>query len=166
MTISVHEGTEHGGFRDMVFFLSCLYVLGHSVQICAHAQQWFRICVMDKPDVRGLANVPGGDRREGPTSADPTGKDIMDAYCCEICKLEGHSEGIGFQHVPRNNNNMVADVLSKLDSKRALVPAGVFLKDLRKPSIKLLDSDNPDQVQPHPTLATPCDVLMTEKEDD
>jgi hypothetical protein len=90
----------------------------------------------------------------------------MDAYCSEICKLEGHSEGIEFQHVPRNNNNMVPDVLPKLDSKRALVPVGVFLKNLRKPSIKLLDSDNPDQVQPHPTLATPGDVLMIVKEDD
>jgi hypothetical protein len=39
----------------------------------------------------------------------------MDAYCAEIRKLKGHFEGIEFQHVPRNNN-MVADVLSKLAS--------------------------------------------------
>jgi ribonuclease HI len=42
-------------------------------------------------------------------------KDTMDAYCAEIRKLKGHFEGIEFQHVPRNNN-MVADVLSKLAS--------------------------------------------------
>jgi ribonuclease HI len=70
-------------------------------------------------------------------------KDMMDAYCAEICKLEGHFEGIEFQHVLRNNN-VAADVLSKLGSRRALVPAGVFVQDLRKPSIKLLDSDNPE----------------------
>jgi hypothetical protein len=68
----------------------------------------------------------------------------MDAYCMEIRKHEDHFEGIEFQHVP-HNNNVAADVLSKLGSKRALVPAGVFVQDLRKPSIKLLDPDNPDQ---------------------
>jgi ribonuclease HI/probable phosphoglycerate mutase len=30
-------------------------------------------------------------------------KDTMDAYCTEIRKLEGHFEGIEFQHIPRNN---------------------------------------------------------------
>jgi ribonuclease HI len=49
-------------------------------------------------------------------------KDTMDAYCTEIRKLEGHFEGIEFQHVTRNNN-VAADVLSKLGSKQALVPA-------------------------------------------
>jgi ribonuclease HI len=65
-------------------------------------------------------------------------KDTMDAYCAEIRKLEGHFEGVEFQHVPRNNN-VAADVLSKLGSWRALVPTGVFFQDLRKPSIELLD---------------------------
>jgi ribonuclease HI len=27
-------------------------------------------------------------------------KDMLDAYCIEICKLEGHFEGIELQHVP------------------------------------------------------------------
>jgi ribonuclease HI len=70
-------------------------------------------------------------------------KDTMDAYCAEIRKLKGHFEGIEFQHVPRNNN-IAADVLSKLGSRGALVPTGVFVQDLRKPSIKLLDPDNPE----------------------
>jgi ribonuclease HI len=65
-------------------------------------------------------------------------KDTMDAYYAEIRKLECHFEGIEFQHVPRNNN-VATDVLSKLGSQRALVPAGVFIQDLRKPSIKLLN---------------------------
>jgi ribonuclease HI len=43
-------------------------------------------------------------------------KDTMDAYCTEIRKLEGHFEGIEFQHVPQNNN-VAADVLSKLGSR-------------------------------------------------
>jgi hypothetical protein len=86
----------------------------------------------------------------------------MDSYCAEIRKLEGHFEGIEFQHVPRKNN-IAADVLSKLGSRRALVPAGVFVQDLHKPSIKLLDPDNPENDQ-NPT--PPNDVLMTEKEDD
>jgi hypothetical protein len=62
-----------------------------------------------------------------------------------------------------HNNNVATDVLSKLCSRRALVPAGVFIQDLRKPSIKLLDPNNPDH--PHPDLTTtpPQDTLMTEK---
>jgi ribonuclease HI len=92
-------------------------------------------------------------------------KDMMDAYCAEIRKLEGHFEGIEFQHVPRNNN-VAANILSKLGSRRALVPVGVFIQDLHKPSIKLLDSDNSDLPQHDQTLAPPRDVLMSKKEDD
>jgi ribonuclease HI len=92
-------------------------------------------------------------------------KDIMDAYCAEIRKLEGHFEGIQFQHVPRNNN-VAADVLSKLGSRRALVPAGAFVQDLRKPSTKLLDPDNPEPRPHDQNSAPPRDMLMSEKEDD
>jgi hypothetical protein len=90
---------------------------------------------------------------------------MMDAYCAEICKLEGHFEGIEFQHVLRNNN-VAADILSKLGSRRALVPTGLFVQDLRKPSIKLLDPDNPEPPQHDQASAPPRDVLMSEKEDD
>jgi hypothetical protein len=89
----------------------------------------------------------------------------MDAYCAEICKLEGHVEGIEFQHVPRNNN-MVADVLSKLGSRQALVQAGVFFQDLCKPSIKLLYSDYPEPPQHDQTSAPPRDLLMSKEEED
>jgi ribonuclease HI len=57
-------------------------------------------------------------------------KDTMDAYCTEIRKLEGHFEGIEFQHIPRNNN-VAGDILSKLGSRRALVLVGMFIQDLR-----------------------------------
>jgi hypothetical protein len=84
-------------------------------------------------------------------------KDTMDAYCAEIRKLEGH--------VPRNNN-VATDVLSKLGCRQALVPVGVFVQDLCKPSIKLLDPDHPEPPQHNQASAPPCDVLMSEKEDD
>jgi hypothetical protein len=61
---------------------------------------------------------------------------------------------------------VAADILSKLGSQRALVPAGVFIQDLCKPSIKLLDLDNLDLPQHNQTSAPPRDVLMSEKEDD
>jgi hypothetical protein len=92
-------------------------------------------------------------------------KDTMDAYCAEIRKLEGHFERIDFQHVPRNKN-VAADVVSKLGSRRALVPTGVFVQDLRKPSVKLLDHDNPKPSPNNQRLAPPRDVLMSEKQDD
>jgi ribonuclease HI len=92
-------------------------------------------------------------------------KDTRDAYYTEIRKLEGHFEGIEFQHVPRNNN-ITADVLSKLGSRRALVPAGVFVPELRKPSIKLLDPDNPEPPSNDQNSIPPRDVLMSEIEND
>jgi hypothetical protein len=75
------------------------------------------------------------------------------------------SRGIEFQHVP-HKNNIAADVLSKLGSRRALVPAGLLVQDLRKPSIKLLYPDNPEPPSNDQNPAPPRDVLMTEKEDD
>jgi hypothetical protein len=47
-------------------------------------------------------------------------KENMDTYCLEVRKLE---------------NNVAADVLSKLGSTRAQVPAGVFVHELHAPSI-------------------------------
>jgi ribonuclease HI len=92
-------------------------------------------------------------------------KDTMDAYCAEIHILEGHFEGIEFQHV-RRNKNFAANVLSKLGSRRALVPAGVFVHDLRKPSIKLLDTYNLEPPANDQNSAPPRNVLMSEREND
>jgi ribonuclease HI len=50
----------------------------------------------------------------------------MDAYCKEIHKLEAHFYGLEFHYVLRDYN-VAADVLSKLSSKRALVPDRVFV---------------------------------------
>jgi ribonuclease HI len=61
-------------------------------------------------------------------------KENMDAYCQEVCKLENKFYGLEFHHVVRDNN-VAADVLSKLGSTRAQVPAGVFVHELHAPSI-------------------------------
>jgi hypothetical protein len=53
----------------------------------------------------------------------------MDAYCLQIRKLENK-----FHHVVRDNN-VAADVPSKLGSTHAQVPAGVFVHELHAPSI-------------------------------
>jgi hypothetical protein len=58
----------------------------------------------------------------------------VNAYCAEVRKLEDHFEGLEFHHVSCDNN-VAADVLSNLGSKCALVAAGVFVQDMRKPSI-------------------------------
>jgi hypothetical protein len=57
---------------------------------------------------------------------------------------------------------VAADVLSKLESKRALVPAGVFIQDLRKPSIRLLSVPETSPSDVPGSL----DVLMAEAEVD
>jgi hypothetical protein len=58
----------------------------------------------------------------------------MDAYCLEVRKLEKKIYGLEFHHVVRDNN-VAADVLSKLGSTRAQVPIGVFVHELHAPSI-------------------------------
>jgi hypothetical protein len=58
----------------------------------------------------------------------------MDAHCLEIRKLEKKFYGLEFHHVVRDNN-IAADVLSKLGSTRAQVPVGVFVHELHAPSI-------------------------------
>jgi hypothetical protein len=61
-------------------------------------------------------------------------KENMDAYCLEVCKLENKLYGLEFHHIVRDNN-VAADVLSKLGSTHAQVPAGVFVHELHAPSI-------------------------------
>jgi hypothetical protein len=58
----------------------------------------------------------------------------MDAYCLEVRKLENKFYGLEFHHVVRENN-VAADVLSKLGSTRAQVRVGVFVHELHAPSI-------------------------------
>jgi hypothetical protein len=61
-------------------------------------------------------------------------KENMDAYCLEVRKLENKFYGLEFHHIVRDHN-VAADVLSKLGSTRAQVPASVFVHELHAPSI-------------------------------
>jgi hypothetical protein len=72
-------------------------------------------------------------------------KENMDAYCLEVRKLENKFYGLEFHHVV-SDNNVVVDVLSKLGSTRAQVPAGVFVHELHAPSIP----------EPMPTTTDPA----------
>jgi hypothetical protein len=56
-------------------------------------------------------------------------KENMDAYCLEVRKLENKFYGLEFHHIIRDNN-VAADVLSKLGSTLAQVPVGVFVHEL------------------------------------
>jgi hypothetical protein len=53
-------------------------------------------------------------------------KETMNANCVEVCKIEDHIKGLEFHHVS-HDDNVAANVLSKLGTKRALVPAVVFI---------------------------------------
>jgi hypothetical protein len=61
-------------------------------------------------------------------------KKKMDAYVQEVHKLENKFSGLEVHHVIREHN-VGADILSKLGSTRAQVPAGVFIQELKQPSI-------------------------------
>ena len=60
----------------------------------------------------------------------------MDAYYREIRRLKAKFYGLEFHHVPRDDN-VAADVLSKLGSKRSIVPPGVFVEALNSPTVKM-----------------------------
>jgi ribonuclease HI len=62
-------------------------------------------------------------------------KETMDAYVQEVRKLENKFSGLEVHHVVRQHN-IGADTLSKLGSTSAQVPAGVFVQELKQPSIK------------------------------
>jgi hypothetical protein len=59
----------------------------------------------------------------------------VDAYVQEERKLENKFSGPEVHHVIREHN-IGADILSKLGSTRAQIPAGVFIQELKQPSIK------------------------------
>jgi ribonuclease HI len=82
-------------------------------------------------------------------------KENMDAYCLEVCKLVNKFYGLEFHHVIRDNN-VAADVLAKLGSTRAQVPAGVFIHELHAPSIPEPAPMTTDPV--HPTAGQ--EVMM------
>jgi hypothetical protein len=74
-------------------------------------------------------------------------KENMEAYCLEVRKLENKFYGLELHHVVRDNN-VASDVLSKLGSTRAQVPAGVFAHELHTPSIS--ESAPPTTDPAHP----------------
>jgi hypothetical protein len=59
----------------------------------------------------------------------------MDAYVQEVRKLENKFSGLEVHHVLREHN-VGTDILSMLGSTRAQVPVGVFVQELKQPSIK------------------------------
>jgi hypothetical protein len=74
----------------------------------------------------------------------------MDAYVAEIRKLENKFTGLEIHHVV-HNNNVAADVLSKLGSDRAEVPPRIFVHELHHPSVKALDQMIVDSDAPNPS---------------
>ena len=84
-------------------------------------------------------------------------KETMDAYVAEIRKLENKFSGLQIHHVVRDNN-VAADVLSKLGSDRAEVPPGIFVHELHHPSINI---STPMEVNSVPQK-TSQEVMMIE----
>jgi hypothetical protein len=81
----------------------------------------------------------------------------MDAYVTKVRKLENKFSGLEIHHVICDNN-VGADVLSKLGSDRPNIPTGVFIHELYHPSIKAPDSTSIAQGPKEPDR----EVLMIE----
>jgi hypothetical protein len=81
-------------------------------------------------------------------------KGNLDAYCLEVRKLENKFYGLEFHHVICDNN-VAADVLSKLSSTRAQVPTRVFVHEIHTPSIP-----EPVPTTTDPGPSQPCQEVM------
>jgi len=86
-------------------------------------------------------------------------KNTMDAYVEEIRKLKNKFSGLEIHHVDRDNN-VGADILSKLGSTRAAMPLGVIVHELHHPSVKIQSQQATDTEAP----ATVREVLMIEED--
>ena len=84
----------------------------------------------------------------------------MDAYCREIRRLEAKFYGLEFHHVPRDDN-VEADVLSKLGSKRSIVPPGMFIQALNSPTVKM-EEEPPTKPDLHPAIGQEVLTLDTD----
>jgi ribonuclease HI len=79
-------------------------------------------------------------------------KEMMDAYVQEVRKLENKFSGLEVHHMVREHN-IGADTLSKLGSTRAQVLVGVFIQELKQPSIK-----------PSPQITTAAGLQQPDRE--
>ena len=79
----------------------------------------------------------------------------MDTYVEEIRKLENKFAGLEIHYVDRDNN-VGADLLSKLGSTRVAIPPGVFVHEIHHPSVKVQSQQTTDAEAP----ATVREVLM------
>ena len=71
----------------------------------------------------------------------------MDAYVAEIKKLENKFSGLEIHYVVRDNN-VVADILSKLGSNRVEVQLGVFVHELHHPLVTITAPMSTDPILP------------------
>ena len=85
----------------------------------------------------------------------------MDPYCRVIRELEARFYGLEFHHIPRDDN-VAADILLKLGSKRALVLAGVFIQALNNPTVKI-EEEPPTKPDLVPVLGKQVLTLDTDR---
>jgi hypothetical protein len=83
----------------------------------------------------------------------------MDADVEKIRKLENKFSGLEIHHVDRDNN-VGADVVSKLGSTRVAIPLGVFVHELHYPSVKVPSQQVADTEAP----VTVREILMIEED--
>jgi hypothetical protein len=64
----------------------------------------------------------------------------MMMYCQKLRKQENNFDGLEYHHILCGRNE-VANELAKLGSSRVVVPLGVFMQELHKPSISMALSE-------------------------
>jgi ribonuclease HI len=73
----------------------------------------------------------------------------MEAYCDEVRRLEDKFFGLKLNHIARRYNE-TADELAKIALGRTTVPPDVFSPDLHQPSVKTVDTPEPEKASALP----------------
>ena len=83
----------------------------------------------------------------------------MAAYCNAVRQLKDKFDGLELNHVTRCFNE-AADELAKAASGRRPVPAGIFVSDLHKPSIRYEEPGEVGNEPPIPETRRPTPLTM------
>jgi ribonuclease HI len=89
----------------------------------------------------------------------------MEAYCDEVRRPEDKLYGLELNHIARRYNE-TADELAKIASGRTTVPPDVFSRDIHQPSVKIIDTPEPEEAsaQPEVSSAAEGEALRVEVE--
>ena len=139
---------EHGGFGSRGFD-SNLFTIQNQNKLCHQAgvemhQQHSRVrsIAVGTSEAQSFGNKEGICQTDSKVIAEHVEKEykakdpMLEKYLQAICRIEAHFVGFIATHIPRSENKE-ADTLAKAATQNTPLPAEVFSKTIKAPSIEL-----------------------------